>query len=431
MKVAVVARATAGFAQYLFDSIGEGGRVVVGCDARYGSHCVCDQTAEVLSAAGMTALALPKEFPTPITGCGVPSVAPADGEIAARIAAARPADGVPRDSKGLQPVADDLIGAYVALTAAHRRDLEPSRVRLMLTAMHGGVGGEPALAVLNRVRVGDVHPVAHKFDPDPDPDFPTVPLPNPEEPGTIHLSVSLASEVSADLVVALDPDADCCSLAIPLRAGTWRQLNGDEIGALLGEQAGADDGRSGDSLACSIVATRLLERIAGRHGLHATSPSTFRVSDLSIISDSVAKLRGIGISAIAGSPVVETVGLAVGADGASADRRVALRDRSGRPGAHPALRHRAETEVLPGGSSALRQRRRAAYQRSNVWRRSRPTRTPSWTSDQGPLTPPAIPPIVRRCVHGHHPNSAHRSPRGGHRRDGSASRRSPTSQVHC
>lgn len=425
MNVAVVTRTTAGLARYLTNIVGEGGRVVVGCDARYGSHAFYDAATEVLSAAGMTVLALPKELPTPVTAYavralsadagimvtashnppadngykvylggraapeearGVQITTPADAEITACIEAAPYADEVPRSRSGIEPVAPEVIEAYVARMASHRAASGPSTVRLVLTAMHG-VGGGTALDVLARADVADVHPVPEQFSPDPD--FPTVPFPNPEEPGAIDLSIALAQRVSADLVVALDPDADRCSLAIPLRDGTWRQLNGDEIGALFGEQAALDDSRSGDTLACSIVSTRLLERIAAAHGLrsattltgfkwiartpgirfgfeeaigyctdpdavhdkdgvgamvhavslveelaaqgktmedllddlarthglHATSPLTFRVSDLSVISEAMKKLREVGISELAGSSVTEAVDLADGVEG--------------------------------------------------------------------------------------------------------------------
>lgn len=428
MNVAVVTRATAGLVEHLLDTVGEGCRAVVGCDARHGSHAFYDATAEVLSAAGITVLALPEERPTPLTAYavraldadvgimvtashnpaadngykvylggraadddarGVQIVPPADAQIAARIAAAPPADEVPRSVENIQSVGDDLVEAYVARMASHRRGAaqpEPSNVRVVLTAMHG-VGAGTAQAVLRRARVGDVHPVPEQLEPDPD--FPTVGFPNPEEPGALRLSLALAAQVCADLVVALDPDADRCSLAVPLRAGGWRQLNGDEIGCLLGEQAAADPERGGDALACSIVSSRLLARIAehhglrgvstltgfkwiartpgirfgyeeaigyctdpqavrdkdgigamtyaislveelaaqGRtvedllddlartHGLHATAPLAFRVDDLGVISRSMAGLRESGIATLAGSPVVETVDLADGADG--------------------------------------------------------------------------------------------------------------------
>ena len=426
MNVAVVTRATAGVAQYLIDTLGPGARVVVGCDARHGSHAFYDATVEVLAATGATVLALPRERPTPLTAYavraldadagimisashnppadngykvylggravagdeadGVQIVPPADAEIATRIAAAPPADQIARSSEGVERLGQDVIDSYVARMASHRRGTTPSEVSMVLTAMHG-VGAETALAVLAEAGVSQVHRVVTQIEPDPD--FPTVPFPNPEEPGAIDQSIDLARQVGADLVVALDPDADRCSLAIPLRDGSWRQLSGDEIGAVLGEQAAADPTRTGGTLACSIVSSRLLSRIAEHHGLtgtttltgfkwiartpdlrfgyeeaigyctdppavrdkdgigtmsyavslveelaeqgktiedllddlarthglHATSPLTFRVTDLSIISDSMAKLRRVGIAELAGSPVVETVDLAEGADG--------------------------------------------------------------------------------------------------------------------
>jgi phosphomannomutase len=140
--------------------------------------------------------------------------------------------------------------------------------------MHG-VGGAIALDVLAEAGFADVTVVPEQARPDPD--FPTIPFPNPEEPGAIDLALALAQDHGADVVIALDPDADRCSVAIPLRAGGWRQLTGDEIGSVLGEQAAADDTRAGGTLANSVVSSRLLERIATAHGLrHATTLTGFK-----------------------------------------------------------------------------------------------------------------------------------------------------------
>ncbi len=422
MNVAVVIRATAGVAQYLIDTVGPDAKVVVGCDARRGSSEFMDAALEVLSAAGLTALALPKQLPTPVTayavraldteagimitashnppadngykvylggraadpdGRGVQIVPPADAEIAERIAASPPADQVPRNDARIAAADPEVVETYIARMASHRTTAEPSKVRLVLTAMHG-VAGATAVKVLHSAGIPDVHLVTKQFEPDPD--FPTVSFPNPEEPGAIDLSLELAREVSADVVVALDPDGDRCSVAIPQRDGIWRQLTGDEIGALFGEQAACDDSREGDTLACSVVSSRLLGRIAaahglrsavtltgfkwiartpgirfgyeeaigyctdppavrdkdgvgaavrvvtlvedlaqqGRtpedlldelariHGLHATSHLSFRVSDRTLITDAMARLRSTDVKALAGSPLVEFRDLAEG-----------------------------------------------------------------------------------------------------------------------
>lgn len=310
MNVAVVIRATAGLAQYLVDTVGTDATVVVGCDARHGSSEFMDAALEVLSGAGLTAIALPKRLPTPVTafavralnceagimvtashnppadngykvylggraadpdGRGVQIVPPADAAIAERIAAAPPADEVPRDTAGIEPAPPAVLADYIARMASHRDASVPSTVKVVLTPMHG-VGGETCRQVLADAGVDDVHPVLKQWEPDPN--FPTVSFPNPEEPGAIDLSLELAAEIGADVVIALDPDADRCSVAVPVRSGGWRQLTGDEIGALLGDQAARDDTRSGDTLACSIVSSRLLGAIAEANGLRSAQTLT-------------------------------------------------------------------------------------------------------------------------------------------------------------
>ena len=422
MNVAVVTRATAGVGAYLADTIGSGARVVVGCDARYGSSEFMDAACEVLAATGAEVLALPKQLPTPVTaytvraldcGCGimitashnppadngykvylggratdedgrgVQIVPPADAGIAERIAAAPPADEVPRSTDGIRQVDQAVVDAYVDRVASRRGTTEPSDIRIVLTPMHG-VGGATAERALHLAGFADVHLVPEQAEPDPD--FPTVSFPNPEEPGAIDLSLELARRIDADVVIALDPDADRCSMAVPLRDGTWRQLTGDEIGAVLGDQAAADGTRDGDTLANSVVSSRLLGRIAAayglnhavtltgfkwiarapgirfgyeeaigyctdpdavhdkdgvgaavrvatlvhdlksegrtvedllddlarQHGFYASAPLSFRVSDLSLIADGMARLRANGIRSLAGSPVVEARDLAKG-----------------------------------------------------------------------------------------------------------------------
>ena len=71
---------------------------------------------------------------------------------------------------------------------------------MVLTAMHG-VGAETALAVLAEAGVSQVHRVVTQIEPDPD--FPTVPFPNPEEPGAMDLALELAASVDADVVIGV------------------------------------------------------------------------------------------------------------------------------------------------------------------------------------------------------------------------------------
>ena len=309
MNRAVVTRATYGLMDWLGRQV-EGPRVVIGCDARHGSSDFYTTAAEVISAAGGTALLLPPCLPTPVTAfavralhadagimitashnprtdngykvylggrvatgaaSGVQIVPPADAEIMACITQASPADQIPRDSLRVEKV--DVLPEY--LETAARNGV--SDLRIILTAMHG-VGGEVARQALNRAGFHDIHVVAEQFAPDPD--FPTVAFPNPEEPGALDLAIALASDVDADLIFALDPDADRCAVAIPTGDGDWRQLSGDETGCLLGDyvagSCGAVAGASG-VLASSIVSSRLLGSIAAAHGLeHRTTLTGFK-----------------------------------------------------------------------------------------------------------------------------------------------------------
>ncbi|MCF2711733.1 phospho-sugar mutase [Schaalia hyovaginalis] len=302
MNLAVVIRATAGLAAYLKTQTEREPRVVIGCDARHGSVDFARAAARVVSAAGCRALALPLSHPTPLTsfavraldadagimitashnpakdngykvylggsvvtdaGQGAQIVPPHDAGIAAAIAAAAPADEVPQDEDRIEQVdpRDDYVAAAAALaTGEHRGDL-----KITLTAMHG-VGGALTERVLKEAGFTQVSLVAEQAAPDPD--FPTVSFPNPEEPGALDLAMAHAREHGSDLIIAVDPDADRCALAIPDEesASGWRQLTGDETGSILGEFL-AERAPKGGVFANSIVSSRQLERIAAAHGL--------------------------------------------------------------------------------------------------------------------------------------------------------------------
>ncbi|GAB4099107.1 phospho-sugar mutase [Sinomonas halotolerans] len=311
MNRAVVRRAAAGLAAFLRQRAADDAgrpRAVVGFDARTGSDAFARDTAAVFTAAGIETFLLPAPLPTPVLayalralGCdggvmvtashnppqdngykvylggravdeagrGAQIVAPVDAEIAALIDAAGPVEGIPLAEEGwtILPgsVADDYRDAVVALA---RPDLFPARdLRIVLTPLHG-VGGETARDVLHEAGFTDVRLVEAQAAPDPA--FPTVAFPNPEEPGALDLALEAAREQGADIVIANDPDADRCAVAVPdLATGEWRMLRGDEVGALLGAHivARVGAGASAEAVfANSIVSSRLLARIAEAAG---------------------------------------------------------------------------------------------------------------------------------------------------------------------
>ncbi|WP_191257116.1 phospho-sugar mutase [Amycolatopsis oliviviridis] len=295
MNVAVVTRTTAGVAEWLAAQGHPGGVVVVGRDARHGSEAFAKAAAEVLTAAGFAVKVLPGPLPTPVLAFAVlelgavagiqitashnpPAdngyklydatggqiVPPSDGRIERAIEAAPPAISVPR-APGAEVLGDELRDAYLAKVALLPRGPERG-VKVAATALHG-VGAETLRAAFERAGFTELSLVAEQSTPDPD--FPTVAFPNPEEPGATDLLLALASEVHADLAIALDPDADRCALGVRERDGSWRMLRGDETGVLLGWHvlSTVDRGDNADPLvATTIVSSSMLGEVAKEFG---------------------------------------------------------------------------------------------------------------------------------------------------------------------
>ncbi|MGW7297625.1 phospho-sugar mutase [Streptomyces sp. NPDC054829] len=287
MNRAVVIRAAAGLAAYLKKQGQEGGLVVIGYDARHKSHDFAQDTAAVMTGAGLRAAVLPRPLPTPVLayairhlgavagvevtashnpprdngykvylGDGSQIVPPADAEIAAEIAAIGSLNDVPRPTEGWETLDDSVLDAYLARTDAVLAEGSPRTARTVYTAMHG-VGKDVLLAAFERA--GFPAPALVAEQADPDPEFPTVAFPNPEEPGAMDLAFAKARETDPDLVIANDPDADRCAVAVK-DGGEWRMLRGDEVGALLAAHL-VRRGATG-TFAESIVSSSLLGRIA-------------------------------------------------------------------------------------------------------------------------------------------------------------------------
>ncbi|MFH8757156.1 phospho-sugar mutase [Streptomyces atroolivaceus] len=295
MNRSVVIRAAAGLAAYLKAEGRSGGLVVIGYDARYRSADFARDTAAVMTGAGLRAAVLPRPLPTPVLayairhlgavagvevtashnpprdngykvylGDGSQIVPPADAEIAAAIAAVGPLDGVPRPESGWETLGDEVLDSYLERTDAVLSPGSPRTARTVYTAMHG-VGTSVLTAAF--ARAGFPEPVLVAEQAEPDPAFPTVAFPNPEEPGAMDLAFATARRARPDIVIANDPDADRCAVAVPDPAagGGWRMLRGDEVGALLAAHL-VDRGASG-VFAESIVSSSLLGRIAAKAGL--------------------------------------------------------------------------------------------------------------------------------------------------------------------
>ncbi len=291
MNRVVVLRTAAGLAAYLLShGAGPGDSVVIGYDARHNSDVFARDTAEVMAGAGLRALVLPRPLPTPLLafairdlGCvagvmvtashnppqdngykvylgdGSQIVPPADGEIAVEIEAVGALADVPRGpDASIEVLGDDVLDRYLDTVVAMAGD-GPRDLRIAYTPLHG-VGGSTVMTAL--ARAGFPEPFVATAQAEPDPDFPTVAFPNPEEPGAMDLAMARAEEVGADLVVANDPDADRCAVALPGPHG-WQMLRGDEVGALLAHHL-LVSGRRG-VYAASIVSSSLLAAMAAAH----------------------------------------------------------------------------------------------------------------------------------------------------------------------
>ncbi|MFC4586617.1 phospho-sugar mutase [Sphaerisporangium corydalis] len=290
MNRVTVMRAAAGLARRL----GPGKHVVVGYDARHKSDIFAQDSAAVLTGAGLRVSLMGHHWPTPVLafavrhlgadagvmvtashnpprdngykvywGDGAQIVPPLDEEISAAIDAVGRVDGLPlgEDWRVLTDAAivEPYLAAVSGLPLGDAREL-----KVVYTPMHG-VGGAVLLRAFRTA--GFEEPLVAEAQFTPDPDFPTVAFPNPEEPGAMDIALRLAEKVGADLVIANDPDADRCAVGVPLPDGGFRMLTGDEVGGLLGEWVIGHTSGADRLVAASIVSSSLLGRIAAAHGV--------------------------------------------------------------------------------------------------------------------------------------------------------------------
>ncbi len=312
MNHCVVARAAKGLSDYLYKNLGKGYKVVIGFDARYNSESYAVISAKIIEANNGNAYIMPFYSPTPMTvyaanvlnadativvtashnpakdngykvylgeklggknGKGVQIVPPADKDIFALIQQAPFADMIPQKNT-YQTIDNSIWNSYVNHVCEHSEKIVSTKsarqLKIVTTALHG-VGGKVLNAILSKSGFENVYNVEEQQIPDPN--FPTLDFPNPEENGALDLAIALAKKKNADIILANDPDADRCSVAIK-EGKTYRQLNGDEIGCLLGNIIASNNKNTNAVLANSIVSSRLLALIAKSHNINHTETLT-------------------------------------------------------------------------------------------------------------------------------------------------------------
>jgi phosphomannomutase len=301
MNRSVVIRAAAGLTAYLKAGSPEP-LVVIGFDARHNSDVFARDTAAVVVAAGGRAMVLPRPLPTPVLafairwlgadagvmvtashnpaqdngykvylGDGSQIVPPSDARIAAHIARVALVAEVPRASSGWTTLNDDVLEAYLDSAAGVVAADSARELSVVHTSLHG-VGSDVVVAAF--ARAGFSVPIVVPSQSVPDPEFPTVRFPNPEEPGAIDAALVLAARVHPDLVLANDPDADRCAVAVPDpnaasadNPAGWRMLRGDDVGSLLGAHILSREVDAGAVFASSIVSSRLLAAMSAHAGI--------------------------------------------------------------------------------------------------------------------------------------------------------------------
>lgn len=314
MNRAVVARAAAGLCRYLLKNRGK--KLIVGYDARHNSYRFALDTVEIASGLGIEALLLPRALPTPVLSFairhynadagvmvtashnpaqdngykvyledGSQIIPPVDSGIAEEIDAVFSVQELERKTT-FTLLGDEAVDAYIERTASLVHPDVSRTINVVSTSLHG-VGDEVWQRVFQKAGFSSLKVVESQQRPDPD--FPTVKFPNPEEKGATDLLIELAHEATADIAIAHDPDADRCAMAI-VDNGNWRLLKGDELGSLLAwwmvkRREHFNLSPLNGTFASSIVSSTLLKSIADKYGLNYQSTLTgfkwiSKISDL-------------------------------------------------------------------------------------------------------------------------------------------------------
>jgi len=323
MNSLTVIQASQGLGDYLLEQSPDARQrgVIIGRDARHNSEKFAELAAAAFVAKGIKVWWLERIVHTPLVpfavrklnaaagimitashnpaqdngykvywsnGCQI--IPPHDTGIAAAIAGNQEPPSwdiemVKRGHKLLEHTLDRLENDYFA-TVKHLVQFDSSEPvpYFVYTPMHG-VGLHYMLEALKQVLSQPPHdspPHLKYISPctvvaeqaDPDPDFPTVQFPNPEETGALALAIRTADTHSITLILATDPDADRLAVAEKLPNGAWHQFTGNQLGVLLASSVlespkwvGGED-RKKLAMLCSTVSTGMLRQIAAFEGFH-------------------------------------------------------------------------------------------------------------------------------------------------------------------
>jgi len=302
MNRAVVIRATHGLCQYLIKKYpNKKPKLIVGNDARHMSDEFAVDVCQVAASLGLEVYKLPTKIPTPVLAFGVRHIKadagvmitashnppldngykvydefgagiipPMDKEIASLIKLAPFADEIEKSDNYKQI---DLIEQYVERISQVISN-KYGDLKVAYTPMHG-VGQETFDRCMKKVGFSKSFDVLEQTKPNPD--FPTVSFPNPEEKGAMDLLLALAKSKNADIAIANDPDADRCALAVKDK-GNWKVLTGDEIGYLITwwilKKAELENKKLSGKIAASIVSSSLVPKMAKNNLLTGTTTLT-------------------------------------------------------------------------------------------------------------------------------------------------------------
>jgi phosphomannomutase len=295
MNRSTVRRATQGVIAWLGEIGVDADRgVVVGRDGRNGSESFNNEVVAVLLGAGVKVFEMPGPLPTPLVAYCVKKLGAAAG-IMVTASHNPPQDNgyklYSSDGSQIVPPNDEIVERFAKdattpvlgeRTSTHHRWISPdlleqyhahftqrfgviggSDLAVTYTPLHG-VGGAIMMELFAEAGYSSVTPVAAQFEPDGA--FPTLPFPNPEEPGALDLAMTCADEVHSRLVIANDPDADRLGAAVRDEVG-WHVLRGDQIGWLLASSLLPAMSSPRDVVATTIVSSSLLREMAHEAGV--------------------------------------------------------------------------------------------------------------------------------------------------------------------